>query len=121
MAKLLEQAAKKAKAKEAAEERRKRDQAERDLRRVMQERYRLHDGSVVRIKAPRTEEDGRLARLQSMEMVGDVLWAVVMVDPCPPGHPAHGVHPRFRRIEHAIYSTRLKAECLMREHPEALD
>ena len=120
VARLVEKAAKEAKAKEAAEERRKREQAERAMRQALQERYRLPDGTVVRIKAPRTEEDGRLARLMSMEMVGDVLWAVVLVDPCPPGHPANGVPPRFRRVEHAPYSTRLKAECLTREHPEAL-
>lgn len=120
LARLLEAAAKKARSEKAAEERRKRDQAERAMRLALQERYRLDPGTVVRIKAPRTEDDGRLGRLVRMEMVGGVLWGVVLFDPCPPGHPGAGVPPRLRKIEHAIYSSRIKAECLTREHPEAL-
>lgn len=120
LARLVEKAAQKAKAQEALEQRRKQQQVDCQLQRELQERYRLPNNSVVRIKAPRTEDDGRLARLLGMQMVGNVLWADVLIDPCPPGHPAAAVSPRNRRVEHALYTIRLKAECLTREHPEAL-
>lgn len=107
-------------AKEALEERKRQMRAEIATRRAMQERYRLDKGEVVRIKCPQSELDGRLGRVMSMEMVGEVMMARVLVDPVPAGHPMANVPPRNRPSGFAPVSYQLKAELLTREHPEAI-
>jgi hypothetical protein len=72
--------------------------ADERVRREMQERYRLSTGTVVRVKAPRSEHDGRVAAVASMEMVGTTLMAKVVIDPLPPEHPLVGRPVQFRPL-----------------------
>ena len=90
------------------------------LQRELQERWRLPEGTVVQIKAPRSKFDGMLGRVRAMEWRGTELWARVMVDPLPPGHPLLGKPTRFRPYHLMPLEESFAAEMLRREHPEAL-
>ena len=107
-------------AKEAMEERKRHWRAEVAARREYQERYRQEVGTVVRIKKPQSEMDGRLGRVMRMDIEGEELWASVLVDPLPPTHPMATVPPGSRPWHLAPTAHRVKAEHLTREHPEAI-
>lgn len=74
-----------------------------------QEGWRLPAGTVVRIVMPRTQLEGRLGRVRSMEMVGRKLMASVAVEMGAVG--SRLAIPVLHQIP---------AEQLIREHPEAL-
>ena len=115
-----EQQQKRLRAQELAEDRKRQERANKAARRAYQERYRLDKGEVVRIKQSQSELDGRLGRVLRMEWEGDVLWAWVSVERLPPGHPGLSVELRRRPHEWQPIAHQLKAECLTREHPEAV-
>ena len=119
-AELEEERQAQAAAKEELEERHRQWRADASARREFQERYRLEVGTVVRIKKPQSELDGRLGRVLRMENNGTFLWATVLVDPLPPDHPAQRIEPRFRPAGFMPVAHRVKAEHLTREHPEAI-
>jgi len=90
------------------------------LQRELQERFRLADGSVVRIKSLNSSLDGRLGRLVSQEWKGNILVGCVLVDPVPPNHPLAQRPVRFRPIALLPEMHQIPMEHLSREHPEAL-
>ena len=90
------------------------------LQRELQERFRLPDGSVVRIKSLNSSLDGRLGRLLRQEWSNTVLVGCVVVDPLPPDHPMAQRPARFRPIQFVPTMHQLPMEHLSREHPEAL-
>ena len=120
LAEMEEEKQRKLQAKEELEERKRHWRAEAAARHEYQERYRQEVGTVVRIKKPQSEMDGRLGRVMRIDFEGEVLWASVLVDPLPPDHPMATVPPRSRPWHLAPTAHRVKAEHLTREHPEAI-
>jgi hypothetical protein len=85
-------------------------QLKREAEIAHQEGWRLPDGTVVRIVMPRTQLEGRIGRVHSMQMVGHRLMASVLVESGVPGTGRRGIS-----VIHQI-----PAEQLVREHPEAM-